>query len=150
DAQPVFETIVRSAVRLCKATHAAVFVTEGGMIHHPANYGPLSEASPEALAAVRARYPQPPAMDSTPGITILTRSVVHVPDIEEPTAPESLRRTGHFLGFRSEVAVPMLRGEEAVGAILVSRTEAGGFADAEIELLKTFSNQAVIAIENVR
>src|SRR5262244_775286 len=50
DAQPVFDTIVQSAVRLCKATHAAVFVTDGPMLHHPANYG----SSSEALAAVRA------------------------------------------------------------------------------------------------
>src|SRR5262249_44276572 len=146
DAQPVFDTIVQSAVRLCKATHAAVFVTDGPMLHHPANYG----SSSEALAAVRAQYPQPITMEITPGIAILTRSVLHVPDIEDPGAPESVRQVGRLLGFRSQVVVPMLRAGEAIGAILVSRTQLGRFTDAEVELLKTFSDQAVIAIENVR
>src|SRR5262245_20075141 len=146
DAQPVFDTIVQSAVRLCKATHAAVFVTDGPMLQHPANYG----SSSEALAAVRAQYPQPITMEITPGIAILTRSVLHVPDIEDPGAPESVRQVGRLLGFRSQVVVPMLLAGEAVGAILVSRTQLGRFADAEVELLKTFSDQAVIAIENVR
>jgi GAF domain-containing protein len=146
DAQPVFDTIVQSAVQLCRATHAAVFVTDGTMLYHPANYG----SSSEALAAVRARYPQPITMESTPGITILTRSVLHLPDIEDAEAPESVRQVGRLLGFRSQVVVPMLRAGEAVGAILVSRRDRGRFADTEVELLKTFSDQAVIAIENVR
>jgi two-component system, NtrC family, sensor kinase len=146
DAQPVFDTIVQSAVRLCKAAGAAVFVTDGRMLYEPANYG----GPPEVLAASRARYPRSLDMDTTAGIAILTRSVVHVPDTEDPSATDWMRQSGRLVGFRSLVTVPMLREGEAVGAILVTRRQPGPFSDTEIELLTTFTDQAVIAIENVR
>jgi GAF domain-containing protein len=146
DVQPVFDTIVRSALRLCNGATAAVFRVDGEMLHHPANYG----GSPEALAAARARYPRPVGMDSIPGIAILTRSEYEVPDTEGPAALEMSRETGRILGIRSLVAVPMLRDEDAVGAIVVTRPEPGRFTAAEMSLLKTFADQAVIAIENVR
>ncbi len=147
DAQPVFDTIVRSAARLCDATAAAVFLSDGRMLYLPANYGGYAA---EAGAASRARFPRQIDMDTTPGMAILTRSVVHVPDIEEPSAMEHVKQTGRLLGFRSVVSVPMLREGEAVGAINVSRPAPGGFSDAEVSLLKTFADQAVIAVENVR
>jgi signal transduction histidine kinase len=146
DIQPVFDTIVRSAVRLCNAATAAVFRTDGGMLYHPANYG----GSAEMLAAVRARFPRPLDMASLPGVAILTRAVVQVPDIEAPSTIEFVRDIGRVLGFRSVVAVPMFREGEAVGAIVVARYAPGRFSDGEVELLRTFTDQAVIAIENVR
>jgi GAF domain-containing protein len=146
DVQPVFDTIVQSAARLCHAANAAVFLSDGRMVYEPANFG----GSPEALAATRARFPRPVDMDSTPGIAILTRSVFHVPDTEAPSVIEHLRQSGRLAGFRSAVTVPMLREGEAVGAILVARRAPGPFSEAEVELLKTFADQAVIAVENVR
>jgi signal transduction histidine kinase len=146
NVQPVFDTIVRSAVRLCNGSNAAVFLTDGRMVYHPANYG----GSPEALAAMRARYPRPLDTDTTAGIAILTCSVVHVPDIEDPSAIEIVRQAGRLIGFRSMVTVPMLQEGKPVGALGVTRRDPGRFSDAEVNLLKTFADQAVIAIENVR
>src|SRR5262249_56997328 len=88
-----------------------------------------------AVAAVRSRYPRPVDMGTPPGIAILTRSVVHFPDTEEYTIPEHVREVGRLLGFRSVVAVPMLREGEAVGALLVALREPGLFSDAEVDLL---------------
>src|SRR5262249_51855060 len=146
DTQPVFDTIVRSAATLCHAAVTAVFLTDGQMVFVPANYG----SSPEALDAVRARFPRPLDMESSGGAAILTRSVVHVPDIEEPSERELVRQNVRQLGVRSLITVPMLRDGAAVGAIGVYRREPGRFSDAEVALLQTFADQAVIAIENVR
>jgi GAF domain-containing protein/anti-sigma regulatory factor (Ser/Thr protein kinase) len=146
DPQPVFDTILRSAVRLCHAAMAAVSLTDGRMLYLPANYG----SSPEAMAAVRARFPRPLDMETATGTAILTRAVIHEPDVQEPSVAEFTRQSGRVLGFRSLLSVPMLRQGEAVGAINVTRREPGPFSEAEVALLKTFADQAVIAVENVR
>jgi two-component system NtrC family sensor kinase len=148
DVQPVFDTIVQSAARLCHAANAGVFLTDGRTLDLPANYG---SSSPEVLATIRAQYPRPLDRETTAGVAILTRSVVHVPDVEAPSAAEIYtRRIGRLLGVRSMVAVPMTRKGEVVGAINLSRLEPGRFSDMEVELLKIFADQAVIALENVR
>jgi GAF domain-containing protein len=146
DVQPVFDTIVQSGARLCNATTAAVVLTDGTMMRVPANYG----RSPEVLAAARALWPRPLDVTTAAGMAILTRSVVQIPDSEDPSTSEFVRQSSRLLGYRSSLAVPMLRGAEAIGAIRVTRRELGRFSDAEIALLKTFADQAVIAIENVR
>jgi two-component system, NtrC family, sensor kinase len=146
DTQPVFDAIARSASQLCHAAFAGVFVTDGRMIDLPANYG----ASLEALDAARRMYPRPMDMHTTAGVAILTKSVVHVPDTEESSVSQWVRDIARRIGFRSMVTVPMLRESAAVGAINVDRTEPGQFSDAEVALLQTFADQAVIAIENVR
>src|SRR5213075_2935444 len=146
DTQPVFDTIVRSAVRLCSARIAAVFRTDGKMLHQPANFG----ASPEALAAMRARYPLPLDATTPHGAAILTRAVVQQPDTEDPSVPGPARLAGQVLGFRSVMSVPMIRGNEAIGAMSVARKRPGHFTETEVQLLQTFADQAVIAVENVR
>ena len=146
ELQPVFDTIARSAAQLCHAHTTAVFLTDGRTIHHPASYGD----SPEALAAIKARFPRPLDRETAAGTAILTRSVIHVPDVQDPSAVEFARQTGRVIGFRSLLSIPMLRQGEAVGAINVTRREPGPFSEAEVALLKTFADQAVIAVENVR
>jgi len=146
DTQPVFEAIVQSAARLCNAGHATVLRTDGTTLYLLANYG----SSPELLARARALFPRPLDTTTTAGTAILTRSVVQVPDSEDASASEFVRQGGRLLGYRSSLAVPMLRGSEAIGAIRVTRREPSRFSDADVELLRTFADQAVIAIENVR
>jgi GAF domain-containing protein len=131
DVQPVFDTIVRGAARLCHAVMASVLLTDGQTLYLPANYG----SSPEALAAVRAGFPRPLDTESVSGAAILTRSVVHVPDVLEPSVVEFTRQAGQVLGYRSLVTVPMLREGRVVGAINVCRREPGRFSDAEVALL---------------
>jgi GAF domain-containing protein len=147
DVQPVFDAIVQSAARLCRAANVGLYLTDGRALDIGAIYGGSAEAS----AAIRAGLPYPVNMESTAGAATLTQSVVHVPDIEDPASPfKGARQVGRLLGFRSLVTVPMLREGRAVGTINVSRREPGRFSDAEVDLLRTFADQAVIAIENVR
>ena len=150
ELQPVFDAISLRAATLCAADNGAVALVEGGLFTVGGNYG-----FPEALLR---SYPRPVDTTTINGRAVLERRTIHVPDFDAPDAPDSvvirdLRHAPLAPGtrlFRSQVSVPMLRGDEAIGVMVLARYEPKAFSEAQIELLKTFADQAVIAIENVR
>jgi signal transduction histidine kinase len=147
DAQPVFDTIVRSAVRLLDGHSANVLRLDGDELHLAA----LTSTSDAADAAVRANFPIPLATAGAASHVIQTRRAYVVADVEtDPLIHPNVRRAAPLRGFRSMLMVPMVRHEQAIGLIYVTRQSQGAFSDDEVALLQTFADQAVIAIENVR
>jgi signal transduction histidine kinase len=144
DVQPVFETIVRNAVALCDSLFANVYRYDGELIHFVASHNPIPEL--EQLTA--SAYPSRPRSSLVSGRVILSKSVAVIEDgLQDAAYDQQFAKTG---GCRRVLGVPMMREGDAIGVILVAWRDPGPIPQTQIELLQTFADQAVIAIENVR
>ena len=145
DVQPVFDTIAAAALKLCRATSALVFTFDGKLIHLAA----VANLNADGADAWRQSFPRPPSRDTAATRAVLTCAVAAIPDVlEEPDY--AIGATAATTGFRSALAVPLIREGKPIGVIGVGRPEPGPFPDIQVGLLQTFGDQAVIAIENVR
>ena len=146
DVQPVFDVIVEQACRLCDAVFANAVRIDGDLMHNMAAFG----FTPEAQAVVRRSFPMRPSRATMSGRAILERAVVMSEDASIDEVGMTSQDISRSLGGRAMISVPMLRDGIAVGAITLARRERGRFPERQVNLLRSFAHQAVIAIENVR
>src|SRR5262245_43406734 len=144
DIQPVLDAVAESATRLCSAKDAVIRLVEGNVLRLVAHQGPIPFSfAPSELPINRS---------SVTGRAVVEGQPVHIEDLVSVAATEfpEINAVIDIEGGRSQLAVPLMREDLAIGAILIRRTTVDPFTDKQIALLKTFADQAVIAIENVR
>ncbi|MEP0940254.1 MAG: GAF domain-containing protein [Rhizobiaceae bacterium] len=143
DLQPVFDTLAESAVRLCEAERAVIFRFDGEFLQVAAthNVGP-------DLREFLDQNPIAPGRNTISARSAQERRTVHVPDVQAD--PEYNYAVRDANPIRTILSVPMLRGDELVGTITIYKLEAKSFTEKQISLVETFSDQAVIAIQNAR
>jgi PAS domain S-box-containing protein len=147
DVQPVFEAIVRSGIRLFEGAGVTVTRPENGQVRLMA----IAERDPERARRWTERFPFPLTREYMHGVAILDCRMVDMPDVEQMDERFTAgKRNFAASGYRAMTVVPMVKDGAAIGTIAVVRDAAGPLSDKQIALLKTFADQAVIAIENVR
>ena len=146
DIQPVLETIGERAEKLCNAEISVVAIVDGELIRAASIHG-MTEA--RVVEASRRVFPMRRTDETVIARAIRTRNVCHVADVLSDPQHQQ-KDIARLAGIRGGLGVPMVREDQVIGAIFVARRQPGLFSDAQVQLLKTFADQAVIAIENVR
>ena len=148
NVQPVFDAIVQCASRLCEAEFSAVARFDGELLHLAA----VSNMSPEETAAYNSVFPRPPTRGFVVGRAFLEGAPVQVEDVtaDPEYDPRTLDILQRAAPYRSYLGIPIGRAGVPIGAIGLGRRKVLPFTERQIELVQTFANQAVIAIENVR
>ena len=151
ELEPVFQTLLANATRLCEASYGAMWLCEGSGFRAVALHGALPSAFTEQLRDGRIWYPSEAVAITRVARTLQT---VQVDDLSADQgyldrAPLQVAAV-ELAGIRTLVVVPMLKESEMVGAIAIYRTEVRPFTDKHIALVQNFAAQAVIAIENAR
>ncbi len=145
DVQPVFEAIAASSNRLIGGFSTAVLRFIGNELHLAA-FTPTNATADEAL---KASFPRPLA-EFPPFMLVRDGETVRIVDTEADDVPQLIREVARLRGYRSMLYTPLMSGGTPIGLISVTRAEPGTFADHHVQLVRTFADQAVIAIENVR
>ena len=143
DIQPVLDAIAENAARVCNANDASIRLAEGNMLRLAAHHGPIPSFAAAELPIDR---------DSVVGRALVERQLIHIEDLLSVVATEFPRTqtSTEQEGTRTVLVVPLVREDVPIGTVMIRRTEVRPFSDKQISLLKTFADQAVIAIENVR
>jgi GAF domain-containing protein len=144
DLQTVLDTLTASAARLCQADKGAIMRWDGDVYRLASNYGFSREGKPYAL-----EHPLRPERGSVTGRVALEGRPIHVPDV---LADPEYQAAGYqqVFGYRTLLGVPLLREGTTIGTFQLARDEVNPFTEKQIELVTTFADQAVIAIENAR
>ena len=146
DLQAVMNTLVQSAARLCAADKGAIFQQDGDLLRMVANYGFSPEAEQYA-----AENPGPVNRGSVTGRVMLEGKAIHISDVlADPEYAAFARGYQRAFGYRTYLGVPLLRDGTTMGSFLLTRDKVSPFTEKQIELVRTFADQAVIAIENAR
>jgi GAF domain-containing protein len=147
DVQPVFDAIVQSGIRLFSGAAVSIALVDNGMVKAAA----VAERNPARAEAWRQVFPFPLSREYMHSAAILDRKVLDVPDVENAPA-ELAVGAKNFLrsGYRAVTIMPLMQGEMAIGALSVVRAAPGPLSEKQVSALKTYANQAIIAIENAR
>jgi len=146
DTKPVFDKILEGCERLFEGHYMGVGLAgDDGFVHVVARRGLHSAADVAGVSAI------PISKESGSGLTILERRIVHFPDVGGAAdVPSILRSNAEKVGLKSMIFAPMFWEGKAIGTIYIGRRFSAAFTDKQIALLKTFADQAVIAIQNAR